>query len=73
MGEFLFFSFFLYRIDLSLIVIREGISNEAWVVRIPYYTEFLELSWVETRPRGGLGLRDRVSAFPTEPNPHLLR
>ena len=73
MGEFLFFSFFLYGIDLSLIILREGISNEAWVVWIPYYTEFFELSWSETRPRGGVGLRDRFRAFPTEPTPHILR
>ena len=50
MGEFLFFSFFLYGVEFSLVILREGISNEAWVARIPYYTEFFELSWGETRP-----------------------
>ena len=69
MGEFFFFSFFLYGVELSPVILREGISNEAWVKRIPYYTEFFELSWGETRPRGGVGLRDRFSAFLTEPNP----
>ena len=73
MGYLYSFSFFLYGGEFSLVVLREGISNESWVARTPYYTEFFELSWGETRPRGGVGLRDRVCAFPTEPTPRFVR